>query len=174
MVERRADDATRDATLWLKCEFMQDKVGKVFEGEITGVTAFGIFVELRDIYIEGLVHISTLSDDYYHYNSSTMALEGELTGQHYRLGMTCNIRVARVDIDDRKIDFQLENPDSPKLPSRKSRARAKKELDTQKISKKTSKKGSKKDSPYSPQKDSKKASPAKRKGKRKKNRKPQS
>jgi len=175
MVERRADDATRDATLWLKCEFMQDKVGKVFEGEITGVTAFGIFVELRDIYIEGLVHISTLSDDYYHYNSSTMALEGELTGQRYRLGMTCNIRVARVDIDDRKIDFQLETPDSPKLPSRKSRARAKKELDTQKAPNKSSKKkGRKKDSQHPPHKASKKASPAKKKGKRKKNRKPQS
>ena len=108
MVERRADDATRDAVLWLKCEFMQDKVGHVFAGEITGVTAFGLFVELSEVYIEGLIHISTLADDYYHFNSATMALEGELTGKRYRLGMTLNIRVARVDIDDRKIDFQLE------------------------------------------------------------------
>ena len=112
MVERRADDATRDAVLWLKCEFMQDKVGQVFAGEITGVTAFGLFVELSEVYIEGLVHISTLSDDYYHFNSASMALEGELTGKRYRLGMKLNIRVARVDIDDRKIDFQLEK----KLP----------------------------------------------------------
>lgn len=146
MVERRADDATRDAVLWLKCEFMQDKVGKVFEGEITGVTAFGIFVELRDIYIEGLVHISTLSDDYYHYNSSTMRLEGELTGQCYRLGMQCHIRVARVDIDDRKIDFQLEKPNSPPLPSRKSRTRAKQAASSKQTTDKPTKKSSKKSS----------------------------
>lgn len=107
MTERRADDATRDAVLWLKCEFMQDKVGQVLVGKITGVTAFGLFVELDQIYIEGLIHISTLADDYYHFNASTMALEGELTGKRYRLGMSVDVRVARVDIDERKIDFQL-------------------------------------------------------------------
>lgn len=108
MAERRADDATRDAVAWLKCEYMLDMIGKTFEGTITGVTAFGLFVELSDIYVEGLIHISTLSNDYYHYDAAMYSLIGERTGKTYRLGGKVNIQVTRVDLDDRKIDFALK------------------------------------------------------------------
>ncbi|MFK7794852.1 MAG: ribonuclease R [Gammaproteobacteria bacterium] len=124
MAERRADDATRDAEATLKCEFMQDKVGKIFTGSITGVTSFGLFVELLDVYVEGLVHISTLSDDYYQYDPTKMTLEGELTHKVYRLGDTVEIVVTRVDIDERKIDFVLEqnkNPNKRKRPKKQKR-----------------------------------------------------
>ena len=108
MTERRADDATRDAVAWLKCEYMQERVGKTFAGVITGVTAFGLFVELTDIYVEGLIHISTLANDYYHYDASMFSLIGERTGKTYRLGDKVNIMVTRVDLDERKIDFVLK------------------------------------------------------------------
>ncbi len=124
MTERRADDATRDAEATLKCEFMQDKVGKIFTGSITGVTSFGLFVELLDVYVEGLVHISTLSDDYYQYDPTRMTLEGELTRNIYRLGDTVDIIVTRVDIDERKIDFVLEqnkNLNKRKRPKKSKR-----------------------------------------------------
>ena len=81
MTERRADDATREVTDWLKCEFMMDKVGQEFDGVIAGVTSFGIFVELKDIYVEGLVHISTLPDDYYQFDAVKHVLHGERTGR---------------------------------------------------------------------------------------------
>jgi len=122
MAERRADDATRDAENTLKCEFMQDKVGKKFTGSVTGVTSFGLFVELIDVYVEGLIHISTLSDDYYQFDPSTMALHGESTRKTYRLGDTLDVIVNRVDIDERRIDFILDQQPSKrkrKKPKRK-------------------------------------------------------
>ncbi len=108
MTERRADDATRDAVAWLKCEYMQERAGKTFAGVITGVTAFGLFVELADIYVEGLIHISTLANDYFHYDAAMFSLIGERSGKTYRLGDKVNIMVTRVDLDDRKIDFVLK------------------------------------------------------------------
>ena len=108
MAERRADDATRDAIAWLKCEYMQDMIGNTFNGIITGVTAFGLFVELSDIYVEGLIHISTLANDYYHFDAAMFSLIGERTGKTYRLGDKVTIMVARVNLDDRKIDFVLK------------------------------------------------------------------
>ena len=126
MTERRADDATRDAEATLKCEFMQDKVGKIFTGSITGVTSFGLFVELLDVYVEGLVHISTLSDDYYQYDPSKMTLEGELTHNIYRLGDRVGIIVTRVDIDERKIDFVLEQNKNPNKRKRPKKSKQKK------------------------------------------------
>jgi ribonuclease R len=126
MAERRADDATRDAEMWLKCEFMQDKIGKVFAGEITSVTAFGLFVHLDDVYVEGLVHISTLSDDYYNYDPASMTLAGEFTHNTYRMGDKVEILVSRVDIDDRKLDFVLQETKRPKRASRKKTAARKK------------------------------------------------
>ncbi len=105
MTERRADEATREVIDWLKCEFMQDKVGEEFSGMITGVTSFGLFVELTDIYVEGLVHISMLRNDYYHFDAIKHALSGERSGKRYRLGDTVNIKVVRVDLDQRQIDF---------------------------------------------------------------------
>jgi ribonuclease R len=107
MTERRADDATNEVTDWLKCEFMMDKVGGEFGGVISGVTSFGIFVELAEIYVEGLVHISVLPDDYYQFDPIKHALMGERTGRQFRLGDPVKIKVARVDLDQREIDFVL-------------------------------------------------------------------
>jgi ribonuclease R len=107
MTERRADDATRDAVSWLKCEYMMDKVGQEFEGLITGVAGFGIFVELADIYVEGMVHVTALSNDYYHFDPAHHRLMGEHTGKIYRLADPVRVKVVRVDLDERKIDFEL-------------------------------------------------------------------
>ncbi|GHB16737.1 ribonuclease R [Salinicola rhizosphaerae] len=118
MTERRADDATRDVTDWLKCEFLSDKVGDVFEGTIASVTQFGIFVRLDDVYVEGLVHVTSLPSDYYHYEAEKHRLKGERSGVAYRLGDGVTVRVARVDMDDRKIDFDLadETPRHRRTP----------------------------------------------------------
>lgn len=107
MTERRADEATRDAVDWLKCEFMLDKVGTDYDGIINSVLGFGLFVELQDIYVEGLVHITALKNDYYHFDPIAHLLVGEGSGQVYRLGDLIRVTVARVDLDDRKIDFVL-------------------------------------------------------------------
>lgn len=107
MTERRADEATRDAATWLKCEYMQDKIGETFEGIISGVTGFGIFVELKDIYVEGLVHITALKNDYYHFDPVKHRLKGRRTGKSYRLGDPIRVLVARVNVDDKEIDFEI-------------------------------------------------------------------
>lgn len=107
MTERRADDATRDATNWLKCEFMLDKIGKEFDGLISSVTNFGIFVELKEIFVEGLVHITSLKNDYYQYDAKKYRLTGRRAGMVYCLGDEVRVRVARVDLDEREIDFEL-------------------------------------------------------------------
>ncbi|WP_456269746.1 ribonuclease R [Kushneria sp. AK178] len=107
MTERRADEATRDVEDWLKCEFMADKVGDVFEGAIASVTQFGLFVRLNEHFVEGLVHISNLPSDYYQFEAERHQLKGERSGVTYRLGDGVTIQVARVDLDDRKIDFML-------------------------------------------------------------------
>ncbi|MCU7865655.1 MAG: ribonuclease R [Candidatus Thiodiazotropha sp. (ex Lucinoma borealis)] len=103
--ERKADEATRDALDWLKCEYMQDKVGETFNGIITSVNSFGVFVELEEIYVDGLVHITALDNDYYHYDPVGHRLTGERTGKIFRLGDPLTIIVAKVNLDDRKIDF---------------------------------------------------------------------
>jgi len=105
--ERRADDATRDVVSWLKCEYLQDHVGDTFEGVISGVTGFGMFVELKDIYVDGLVHISSLPRDFYHFEKAQHRLVGERTRQVFRLGDVLSVQVVRVDLDNRKIDFEL-------------------------------------------------------------------
>jgi ribonuclease R len=107
MTERRADEATRDATDWLKCEYMLDKLGSEFDGIITSVTNFGIFVELSEIYVEGLVHVTALRQDYYHYDPIHHRMIGERSNKIYRLGDPVRVVVARVDLDERKIDFEL-------------------------------------------------------------------
>ncbi len=106
--ERRADLATRDAVDWLKCEFMQDKVGEVFTGKISSVTGFGLFVLLDDIYIEGLVHITDLDDDYYQYDDRRHELVAERSSKVFRLADPLTIRVARVSLDEKKIEFLIE------------------------------------------------------------------
>lgn len=105
--ERRADEATRDAVDWLKCEFMMDKVGEIFAGTISSVTSFGLFIELDDIYVEGLVHVTALDNDYYQFDQVHHRLVGERTRQMYRLSDRVEVKVARVDLDERKIDFDL-------------------------------------------------------------------
>ncbi|MCK0768395.1 ribonuclease R [Chromohalobacter canadensis] len=123
MTERRADDATRDVEDWLKCEFMSDKLGEIFEGTIASVTQFGIFVRLDDVYVEGLVHVTSLPSDYYHYEAEKHRLKGERSGMSYRLGDGVTVQVARVDLDDRKIDFELadEKP-RPQNPARRKKS----------------------------------------------------
>ncbi|WP_312960688.1 ribonuclease R [Stutzerimonas nitrititolerans] len=107
MTERRADEATRDVVNWLKCEFMKDRVGETFPGVITAVTGFGLFVELTDIYVEGLVHVTAMPGDYYHFDPLHHRLSGERSGRSFRLGDSVEVRVMRVDLDERKIDFEL-------------------------------------------------------------------
>ena len=107
MTERRAEDASRDVTAWLKCEYMQDKVGDTFKGIITTVTSFGLFVELNDIYIEGLVHVTALANDYYHFDATRHQLVGENSHNRYRVGDSIDILVSRVNLDERKVDFVL-------------------------------------------------------------------
>ena len=103
--ERRADDASRDVESWLKCYYMQDHVGAVFEGSITGVTSFGLFVMLDGVYVDGLVHISELGRDYYRFEPSRHMLLGERTGQRYRLADRIRVKLVRVDLEARKIDL---------------------------------------------------------------------
>jgi ribonuclease R len=107
LTERRADEATREVTRWLKAEFMMDKIGEEFDGYISGVTNFGIFVELVQVYVDGLVHITALGNDYYHFDAAHHRLMGERTRQIYRLGDQVRVRVMRVDLDETKIDFEL-------------------------------------------------------------------
>ena len=107
MTERRADRASRDALDWLKCEYMQDKCGQTFNGSIVEVTGFGFFVELSDIYVHGLVHVATLKNDYYHFDSVKRELSARHGHQCYRLGDVVTVLVARVDLDERQIDFEL-------------------------------------------------------------------
>ncbi len=123
--ERRADDATRDVVSWLKCEYMMDKVGEEFPGIISAVTSFGFFVELAEIYVEGLVHISNLAQDYFHFDATSHQLRGERTGINYRLGDSVTVRVARVDLDEKKIDFELAQKQAAMDTKPKKRRRKK-------------------------------------------------
>ena len=105
--ERRADLATRDAMDWLKCDYMQQHLGQTFAGIVSAVTGFGLFVELKDVYVEGLVHVTSLPDDYYHYDNVHQCMRGERTGRVFGLGDELEIIVSRVNLDDKKIDFEL-------------------------------------------------------------------
>ena len=106
--ERRADEATRDVEAWLKCYYMRDRVGEVYDGTISAVVAFGIFVALDDVYVEGLVHVSDLGSDYFHFDAAKHVLLGERTAKRYRLGDRVRVRVVRVDLETSKIDFVIE------------------------------------------------------------------
>lgn len=107
--ERRADDATREVTDTLKCEFMRDKVGLDFSGKITSVTNFGVFVRLNDLFVEGLLHITQLKQDYYRFDAVKHRLVGERTNQVYKLLQPVDVKVARVSVEDREIDFVLSD-----------------------------------------------------------------
>ena len=126
LTERRADDATRDVEVWLKCFYMQDKVGEVFNGTVAGVTSFGLFVALDEVYVEGLLHVTELGNDYFNFDNMRHEMAGERTGVRYRLGDRLKIKVARVDMETSKIDFVLaldsEEDAAPttKAPARKT------------------------------------------------------
>ncbi len=107
MTERRADEASRDVVAWLKCEYLQHRIGEQFEGVVNGVASFGLFVELKDIYVEGLVHVSSLQSDYYHYDAHAQRLIGERSSQTYKLGDEVRVELINIDLDERKIDFAL-------------------------------------------------------------------
>lgn len=110
--ERRADEATRDVSDWLKCEFMQDHVGDTFDAVIASVTSFGLFVRLNELFIDGLVHISSLGSDYYQFDPMRQRLIGENTGQIYQVGDPVTVKVAAVNLDDRQIDLLMLGDDS--------------------------------------------------------------
>ncbi|MBT1452251.1 ribonuclease R [Glaciecola sp. XM2] len=129
VAERRADDATRDVSDWLKCEFMQDHVGDVFDGVVASVTNFGLFVRLNDYHIDGLVHITSLASDFYRYDEVKQCLVGESYGLTYRLGDPLKVKVAAVNLDERKIDLILDGMPAitRKLKSGKGKTRGDKE-----------------------------------------------
>ena len=107
LTERRADEATRDVENWLKCYFMQDRVGEEFDGTISGVTHFGLFVTLDGLNVDGLVHVTELGNDYFHFDAVHHAMNGERSGKAYRLADRIRVKVARVDLEATKIDFVL-------------------------------------------------------------------
>jgi len=107
MAERRADEASWEVDGWLKCEYMQGHIGDQFVGTINAVTSFGLFVNLDNVFVEGLVHISSLPGDYYHFDQAKNRLQGERTGRSFRLGDSLQVKVMRVDLDEKKIDFEL-------------------------------------------------------------------
>jgi ribonuclease R len=112
MTERRADDATRDVNAWLKCYYMQDKLGEEFDGTVAGVTTFGLFVALDGVYVEGLLHVTELGNDYFTHDKARHEMVGERTGVKYRLGDRLRVKVARVDLETSKIDFVLATGES--------------------------------------------------------------
>ncbi|MCB1843669.1 MAG: ribonuclease R [Halioglobus sp.] len=129
--ERRAEEATREVEAWLKCQFMEDKVGEVFTGVITGVTNFGVFVQLMEFQIDGLVHVTSLKNDYYQFDASRLELVGDRGGKRYRLGDSMTVQVQRVDMESKRIDFRPQD-DAINTPSRersrqKTRQRHKKQ-----------------------------------------------
>jgi ribonuclease R len=103
--ERRADEATREVEAWLKAYYMKDRVGEEFSGVISAVTGFGIFVALDELYVEGLVHVSELGNDYFHFDAARHELMGERTRQRFRLSDRLRVRVVRVDLETSRMDF---------------------------------------------------------------------
>jgi ribonuclease R len=109
--ERRADEAVRDATNWLKCEYLSHFIGDSFAGAISSVTSFGVFVQLDHLFVEGLIHVTELGDEYFHFDPVKHLMMGERTGKCYRLGDRVLVQVAKVNLDDRKIDFCFPKPE---------------------------------------------------------------
>ena len=107
MTERRADEATRDVEAWLKCYYMQDRIGETFTGSISSVLPFGVFVALDEVFVEGLVHVSELGSDYFHYDEARHQMLGERSGKRYRLADRVSVQLVRADLESKKIDFRL-------------------------------------------------------------------
>jgi len=121
--ERRSDEATRDATMALKCHYMQDKIGEHYLGVISGVTGFGIFVELKEIYVEGLVHVTSLGNEYFVFDAAHHRMVGERTRTVYRLGDNVEVIVSRVDLDTKRIDLELVNSEPKKTKNKTKRGK---------------------------------------------------
>ena len=119
--ERRADEATRDVVAWLKCWFMQDRVGEEFTGSVSSVVPFGLFVALDDIFIEGLIHISDLGSDYFHYDETRHELAGERSNVRYRLSDRVRVQVVRVDLETSKIDFRMIDSEEERPTERRGK-----------------------------------------------------
>jgi ribonuclease R len=122
MTERRADEATRDVNNWLKCYYMRDRIGEEFAGTIAAVVPFGVFVALDSVYVEGLVHVSELGEDYFQYDNVKHQMLGERSGKRYRLGDRLQVRLVRADLETGRVDFVLaaQEPASARTPSRTS------------------------------------------------------
>lgn len=116
---RRADKASWDVEAWLKCEYMQDYIGDIFTGTISSVTKFGLFIEIENIQVEGLIHISALKHDFFDFDDARQRLTGERTNASYGLGDTVEVRVVRVDLEQRKIEFELAVPSNSTKPQKK-------------------------------------------------------
>jgi ribonuclease R len=116
--ERRADEASRDVEAWLKSYYVRERVGEIFSGSVSAVVPFGLFVVLDDLYVEGLVHVSELGSEYFHFNEALHELRGERTGLRFRLADRLTVQVARVDLEARRIDFKLVRAAAP-VPARR-------------------------------------------------------
>ena len=118
--ERRADEATRSAVSWLKCFYMQEHIGREFDGIVSGVVDFGLFVQLEGLQVDGLLHVSALGQDYFARDSSGYRMIGRSSGRTFRLGDRLRVRVSNVSLDDRRIDFELagaaEQPQRTRRP----------------------------------------------------------
>ncbi|MGH8161697.1 MAG: ribonuclease R, partial [Gammaproteobacteria bacterium] len=123
--ERRADEATRDVADVLKAQYMSDRVGEEFAGVVTGVTGFGLFVELEGLYIEGLVHVTALASDYYRFDAATQRLTGERSGASYSVGDSMRVQVVRANVEDGKIDLEPAGEPSPRRGTKTKAAKAK-------------------------------------------------
>lgn len=121
--ERRAEDATREVEALLRCQYMEDKIGEEFDGTVTGVTNFGVFVQLAEVAVDGLVHVSSLDNDYYHFDPASLSLSGEHTGISYGMGDRLRVVVHRVDLETRRIDFRLAESRQGRRPARGGRQR---------------------------------------------------
>ncbi len=135
MAERRADEATRDVMSWLKCEYLQQHLGEEFEGIISAVTGFGFFVELADLYAEGLVHVSTLDSDYYQFDAAKHRLIGERTGRRFGLGDKVTVQVSKINLEERKVDLVLISSSAKSrssLATKKTKSKSRKRADQDK------------------------------------------
>ncbi len=148
MTERRADAATYDVLDWLKSEYIKEHIGEEFSGTVASVTSFGLFVQLNDIYVEGLVHVTALKNDYYHFDATAHTLTGERSGYQFQIGDKVRVAVARVDLDNKKIDLQLISDSKPQrkgknIPQRQ-RSTKLRDISRKKLSKASRKKSSNK------------------------------
>jgi ribonuclease R len=121
--ERRADEASRDVEAWLKSYYVRERTGETFSGSISAVVPFGVFVILDDLYVEGLVHVSELGSEYFHFNEALHELRGERTGLRFRLADRLTVQVARVDLEARRIDFRLVRGTAPAAGAARTQGR---------------------------------------------------